>query len=176
MVMKTQGSDLYVLVPAEGTGDPTILRVNCVTDVTAVGAGTKDQIETTCISELNDRTYVPGLSSPGAVTSTTNYDVNDASLDELLALREAGTTTQFYVGFVDGSLPGTDPDARPRPIVGVGGAVTFPPTRSFVEFTGYVSEFGLDFAANNVVKSPISIQRSGSITIHKATTPLNPQS
>jgi hypothetical protein len=176
VVMKTQGSDLYVLVPAEGTGDPTILRVNCVTDITGVGAGTRDQIETTCLSELTDRSYVGGLSSPGQVTSSVSYDVNDASLDELLALRDAGTTTQFYVGFSDGSVAGTDPDARPRPIVGGGGVVTFPATRSFVEFTGYVAEFGMDFAANNVVKSPITIQRSGSVVVHKATTPLNPQS
>lgn len=176
MVMKTQGSDLYVLVPAEGTGDPTILRVNCVTDITGVGAGTADQVETTCLSELTDRTYVGGLSSPGQVTSSTNYDVNDASLDELQALRDSRANTQFYVGFSDGSVAGTDPDARPRPTVGGGGTVTFPTTRSFVEFTGYVAEFGMDFAANNVVKSPITIQRSGSVVIHKATTPLNPQS
>lgn len=175
MVMKTQGSDLYVLVPAEGTGDASILRVNCVTDITGVGAGTKDQIETTCLSELNDRTYVGGLSSPGQVTSSASYDVNDASLDELMALRDAGTITQFYVGFVDGSVPGTDPDARPKPIL-TAGVVTFPATRSFVEFTGYVAEFGMDFAANSVVKSPITVQRSGSVIVHKATTPLNPQS
>lgn len=175
MVMKTQGSDLYVLVPAEGTGDASILRVNCVTDITGVGAGTADQVETTCLSELTDRTYVGGLSSPGQVTSSTNYDVNDASLDELQALRDSRANTQFYVGFSDGSVPGTDPDARPRPVL-TAGVVTFPATRSFVEFTGYVAEFGMDFAANNVVKSPITIQRSGSVTVHKATTPLAPQS
>jgi hypothetical protein len=173
--MLTQGSDLYVLVPAEGTGDPTIMRVQCVTDIGSIGAGTRDQIDTTCISALVDRTSRPGLSTPGAVTSSTNYDVNDPSLDELLALRDAGITTQFYVGLVDGSLPGVDEDARPRPIL-TAGVVTFPPTRTFVEWTGYVSEFGMDIASNSVVKSPISIQRSGSVIIHKATTPLNPQS
>lgn len=176
MSMLTQGSDLYVLVPAEGTGDPTIMRVQCVTEISSIGAGTRDQIDTTCISALVDRTSKPGLSTPGAVTSSTNYDVNDPSLDVLLAMRDAGTTTQFYVGLVDGSVPGTDEEDRPRPLVGVGGAVTFPATRTFVEWTGYVSEFGMDIASNNVVKSPISIQRSGSVVIHKATTPLNPQS
>lgn len=175
MVMKTQGSDLYVLVPAVGTGDPTILRVNCVTDITGVGAGTADQVETTCLSELTDRTYVGGLSSPGQVTSSTNYDVNDTSLDELQALRDSRVNTQFYVGFSDGSVAGTDPAARPKPTL-TAGVVTFPATRSFVEFTGYVAEFGMDFAANNVVKSPITIQRSGSVIVHKATAPLNPQS
>lgn len=175
MVMKTQGSDLYVLVPAEGTGDPTILRVNCVTDITGVGAGTADQVETTCLSELTDRTYVGGLSSPGQVTSSTNYDVNDVSLDELQALRDSRVNTQFYVGMSDGSVAGTDPDARPRPTL-TAGVVTFPNTRSFVEFTGYVAEFGMDFAANSVVKSPITVQRSGSVIVHKATAPLNPQS
>jgi hypothetical protein len=174
VVMKTQGSDLYVLVPAEGTGDPTILRVNCVTDITGVGAGAADQIDVTCLSELKDRKYRGGLTSPGQVTSSTNYDVNDASLDELQALRDDGTTTRFYVGFADGSVPGVDPDDRPRPVV-TAGVVTFPATRSFVEFEGYVAEFGMDFAANNVVKSPITIQRSGSVIVHKATTPLAPQ-
>lgn len=175
MVMKTQGSDLYVLVPAEGTGDPSILRVTCVTDVTGVGAGTADQVETTCLSELTDRTYVGGLASPGQVTSSTNFDVNDVSQDELQALRDSRAQTKFFVGFSDGSLPGVDPEDRPRPAI-TAGVVTFPPTRSFVEFSGYVAEYGMDFAANSVVKSPITVQRSGPTVVHKATTPLVPRS
>lgn len=171
--VKTQGSDLYVLVPAEGTGDPSIMRISCVTDLTGVGAGAADQIETTCISELTDRQYERGLKSPSAVSGTINYDRTDLSLDELQAMNDSGVKTQWYVGFSDGSLPGVDPAARPAPVL-TAGVVTFPNTRTFVEFTGFVAELGLDIAANSVVKNPLSIQRSGSVIYHKATAPLVP--
>jgi hypothetical protein len=173
MVMKTQGSDLFVLVPAEGTGDATIVRINCVTEITGVGGGAADQVETTCLSELSDRTYVRGLRSPSSVSSTTNYDPHDPDALVLKDLADSGVSTTFFVGFSDGSLPGVDPAARPAPTL-VAGVPTFPNTRSFVEFSGYVSEFGMDFAANSVVKAPIQIQRSGSIEIHVATNPLVP--
>jgi hypothetical protein len=171
--VKTQGSDLYVLVPA-GSGDATIMRVSCVTDLTGVGAGAADQVETTCLSELTDRAFVRGLKSPSAVSGTINYDANDASLQELQALNDSGVSTQWFVGFSDGSVPGVSPDARPRPTL-VADVPTFPATRTFVEFTGFVSELGLDLAANSVVKNPLSIQRSGAVVYHRATTPLAPQ-
>lgn len=174
MAVKTQGTDLYVLAPAEGTGDPVIQRITCVTALTGVGAGTADQIDTTCLSELSDRSYEGGLNSPGTVSGSINYSDNDPSIDTLQFLADSKEKVRWFIGTSNGSLPGVDPDARPRPIL-TSGVVTFPPTRTFFEFLGYVAEFGLDIDGNSVIKDPLTIQRSGSKIRHKATTPLVPE-
>jgi hypothetical protein len=174
VTIKTQGTDLYVLAPADGTGDPIIQRITCVTDLTGIGAGTADQIDVTCLSELTDRQFEGGLNSPGTVSGSVNYSDDDASLDTLQYLADSKQKVRWFVGLSNGSLPGVDPDDRPRPTL-TGGSVTFPTTRTFFEFLGYVAEFGMDIPGNSVVKNPLTIQRSGAKIRHKATAPLVPE-
>lgn len=155
MSLKTQGTSLFVLIPGS---TPTIARVTCVKEVTGVGAGAKDQIDVTCLEDTEDRQYVAGLATPSAVTMSVNYDPSDGEYESLLDLKESGENTQFFLGLSDGAKT-----IAPTLTAGV---PTFPTTRSFLEFTGFISEFPFDFAQNTVITSAISVQRSGSIVRH----------
>lgn len=155
MSLKTQGTSLFVLIP--GTSD-SIVRITCVKEVTGVGAGAKDQIDVTCLEDTEDRQFVAGLASPSAVTMTVNYDPADGEYESLLDLKESGANTRFFLGLSDGAksiAPTLSSDV-----------VTFPPTRSFLEFQGFISEFPFDFAQNTVITSAITVQRSGSVVRH----------
>jgi hypothetical protein len=46
------------------------------------------------------------------------------------------------------------------------GAITWPSTRTYVEFQGYVADVPLDFQIDKNVGSTVSIQRSGAKTFH----------
>lgn len=157
MAKKTQGTSLFALIPGSA---PRIVRMTCVTSITGVGAGAKDQIDTTCLEDLEDRQFEAGLASPGATNFSINYDPADDSYEDLYQLKESGEKTQFYIGLSDGAV-------SIAPTIGVGDAVTIPTTRSFLEFTGFVSEFPFDFSQNAVVTSAITIQRSGSVIRHR---------
>jgi hypothetical protein len=155
MSLKTQGTSLFILIP--GTTD-TIARVTCVKEVTGVGAGAKDQIDVTCLEDTEDRQYVAGLATPSAVTMSVNYDPSDGEYESLLDLKESGDNTRFFLGLSDGAK-------TIAPTI-VSGVVTFPSTRSFLEFQGFIAEFPFDFAQNTVITSAISVQRSGSVIRH----------
>src|SRR5699024_8290464 len=62
MAVKTQGTDLYVIDPQDGS----VISVACVTNISGLDSQL-DQIETTCLSETA-RTYMAGLAAPGTAT------------------------------------------------------------------------------------------------------------
>ena len=77
MAKKTQGTMLYLIVPADESNPAELLRVGCVTNLTGISA-TRDQIETTCLESLA-RTYKAGMPTPGTATFTVNFEPEDAS-------------------------------------------------------------------------------------------------
>ena len=156
MAKKTQGTSLFALIPGSS---PIIARITCVTSITGLGAGARDQIDVTCLEDLTDRQFEAGLASPSAVSFSVNYDPADIGYEQLYQLKESGEKTQFFIGLSDGPLSAA-------PTLGVGDAITFPNTRSFLEFTGFVSEFPFDFAQNSVITSAITVQRSGEVVRH----------
>lgn len=162
MSILTQGTQVFALVPpASGTGPMTVMEVECATAFSP-GGSPKEQIEDTCL-KAKDRSYKPGLRTPGQASLTINADPNSASHIRLHQMSEADgdTTIRWAVGWSDGPL---DADGEPTAVPTLnteGDDFELPTTRTWFVFQGYVADFPFDFAANSVVSTAVSIQRSG---------------
>lgn len=153
MSVVTQGTQMYVL------NNGVVSEVECITSFSP-GSSPADQIEDTCLSETNTRSYKKGLRTPGQATVALNADPANASHVMLSNLAESSDQTNltFAIGWADGTA---DPTAA---TVGDHDAVdglSLPDTRTWYVFQGYVSDFPFDFQANTVVQTSATIQRSG---------------
>jgi hypothetical protein len=142
-----QGSQLYFEDPDTGV----ISEVDCITELTGLSQ-TRDQIETTCLSD-NERSYIAGLATPGTASFSIYPDPTSASHLRLHELATAGTTIHWALGWSDGKgIAPTDYDSN---------GWDLPATRTWLTFDGYISDFPFDFAQNSVVTSGLGIQTSG---------------
>ncbi|WP_222890235.1 phage tail tube protein [Enterobacter sp. C2] len=153
MSVVTQGTQLYVLA------DGAVSEVECITAFSP-GGNPADQIEDTCLSERSTRTYKKGLRTPGAATVTLNAD--PANLSHLMLHRMAESDNQddltWAVGWADGeSAPTVATASDPDAVDGL----KLPEDRTWFVFKGKVTDFPFDFAANTVVATSASVQRSG---------------
>lgn len=150
MTLKAQGSDIFAIDPADGS----LLDVGCVTSISGIDT-TIDQIETTCLNNLT-RTYEAGLATPGAASFGLMFDPADVNHIRLHQLKTAGTTLQWVIGLSDGT-------ANPTTGVDSSGDDEFvlPPTRSWIQFEGYMNSYPFEFALNAMVTSTVGIQVSG---------------
>ena len=154
MSMLTQGTQVYVLAPT--IADPAVLevlRIECATEFNP-GGSPSDQIEDTCLEEVEARTYLRGLRTPGSASLTISADPRNASHLRLHQLSESADATplKWAIGWSDGvGIPPTV----------ASGDLVLPGTRTWFTFQGYVSDFPFDFTANTVVKTAATIQRSG---------------
>lgn len=154
MAVKTQGTEMwFVLNDSHGY---SIAKVQCPTGIQGLG-GARNQIDITCLDD-EEMQYVGGMPNPGTLTANINFDGANVSHQELLRLFKTGDTTQFIIGFRDGTAPPTINNST--------GILTFPTTRTYLEFDGYVSDFPFDFTINSVVKTAMQIQRSGPVNEH----------
>jgi hypothetical protein len=149
MALKTQGTQLYFIDP--DTFAVTV--VGCVTALTGLTAA-RDQIETTCL-DSTARTYVAGMATPGAAQFTINFDPSDSSHVRLHELYVDGVDLDFALGWSDGTAAPTSDST----------AFTTPTTRTWILFSGFISDLPFDFALNTVVTSNVSIQVSGFPTL-----------
>ncbi|SDS03516.1 Phage tail tube, TTP, lambda-like [Halopseudomonas litoralis] len=166
MAMLTQGTEVYVLAPS--AADPSVmevLEIECATAFTP-GGNPADQIETTCLSDTV-RSYLRGLRTPGQASLTINADPRNPSHVRLHELSEDDSIEDlaWAVGWSDGK--GLAPTVSTD-----GDDFELPSDRTWFVFRGYVSDFPFDFAANTVVTTAATIQRSGgSAWIRKVVTP-----
>lgn len=125
----------------------------CATSFSPGGAPA-DQIEDTCL-EANDRTYKPGLRTPGEATLGVNADPEQPSHVTLheLSQQNPSPVLKWAVGWSDGTEAPTANTAQDD--------FDLPSTRTWFTFDGYVSDFPFSFEQNAVVASEITIQRSG---------------
>lgn len=154
MSILTQGTQVYVLVASATTPDTlAVMEVECATAFNPGGAP-KEQIEDTCLS-AKERSYKPGLRTPGQASLTVNADSKNASHIRLHEMSEADgdTTVRWAVGWSDGTAAPT--------VNADGDDFELPDSRTWYVFQGYVSDFPFDFAANSVVTTAATIQRSG---------------
>jgi len=153
MSVLTQGTQFFVLAAG------AVSEVECITSFTP-GGNPADQIEDTCLSERNSRTYKKGLRTPASASVTLNADPKNASHLKLQNLAESDDDTllTFAVGWADGeSLPTVSANGGAGSVDGL----TLPEDRTWFVFQGYVSDFPFDFQANTVVSTTATIQRSG---------------
>ena len=146
MAIKTQGTKLYTIDPA----DESLIEVGCVTSIDGIDTSL-EQIETTCLED-SARSYVSGLATPGTASFGINVDTSDATHVRLHALKIAGTTLLWTVGWSDGTAD---------PTVDTGGTFDLPTTRSWILFNGYMNSYPFSFQQNSVVQSTVGIQVSG---------------
>lgn len=151
MAVKTQGTDLYVIDPADGS----VITVGCPTSIDGIDTAL-DQIETTCLNS-SARTYEAGLATPGTATFGINVDPKDSSHIRLHQLKIAGTTLKWAVGWSE------DPGTAPTSTTNSDGEYEFVTanTRSWILFEGFMNSYPFSFAQNSVVQSTIGIQVSG---------------
>jgi hypothetical protein len=148
--MKTKGTQLFVEIAT--TAGAAWLQIGCPTGITGLG-GAKTAVDDTCL-DSDEMESSPGMASPGAINVQLNFDPADTSHRELWDLFENDQTRRFAIGMSDGAktiLPDFDTAGDP----------TFPTTRSFIEFQGYVLDLPLDFAVNTNVQSAVQVQRTG---------------
>lgn len=158
MGVKTQGSQLYLRY--QDSNGYHITQIGCPTGITGLG-GAANQIDDTCLDD-QEMKYIRGMPNPSTVQVALNFDPSKISHQQLWDLFETGDTLQWVLGWSDG--------VGIQPTVNSGtGVITFPATRTFTEFSGYIADLPLDFAINTVVKSNMQLQRSGPRTNHYKT-------
>lgn len=157
MSVKTQGSQLYFVAPGEGDV-PTVYKLACATSLSGLSSP-REQIETTCL-ESSAREYEGGLSTPGQVTVTVNFDPSEPSHVRLYEMwRDNEANTNFAIGY--GGPADSDPTLDSD-----GVTLNFPTNRHFLEFEGYVVDVPHEGALNSVWVSAMPIQISGPYTLY----------
>lgn len=155
MSIKTKGTQIWVEV-VSSVGSSWV-QIGCPTGISGFG-GAKPQIDETCL-DSEEMEFGPGMASPGAITVNLNFDPEEISHQELWDLFENDAVRRFVIGLSDGAktiVPTFDSADEP----------VFPPTRSFIDFSGYVADFPMEFALNSNVTSAVSVQRSGPRRAH----------
>ena len=150
MSKKTQGTEIFFIDSALST--PAVVKVGCATGFQPGGAPA-DEIEDTCLED-DEASYVAGLRRPGTASLPINADPEIASHVRMHELSELSPTPtlKWAVGWSDGvSVPTLDSN----------GDFNLPADRTWFTFQGYISDYPFDFTGNNVVKSTVSIRRSG---------------
>jgi hypothetical protein len=146
MAIKTQGTNLFFVSSA------TVKTLTCPTGITGLG-GARDQIETTCLENTDDKTYLAGLGNPGQVSVPFVFDPSAADQKLLYALHDSGEIINWLVGFSDGTAAPTI----------VSGVLTMASTRSAAQFSAFVSDVNIDVATNEIVRGTLTLQRSGNV-------------
>ncbi len=152
--MKTQGTELWLAL--NNSNGWNLLKVGCPTGLTGLGGG-RQQIDVTCLDSA-EMEFEPGMANPSPITVNINFDPAKISHRELWDLFEAGSTEHWVIGLSDGTAPPTINNAT--------GIITYPATRSYIDFLGYIADFPFDAAINSVYKSAMQIQRSGPRNLH----------
>lgn len=150
-VIKTQGTELFF---AAGT-PVNVMKLTCPTGITGLG-GARDQIETTCLEDLEDKQYTGGLGNPGTVTVPFNFHTGDASQQELFELKESGNNIEWLIGLSDGTA---------QPTLDSNDLLVAPSStsRTSALITAYVSDVNIDIATNEIVRGTLTLQRSGPV-------------
>ncbi|MCY1287204.1 Phage tail tube, TTP, lambda-like [compost metagenome] len=152
MSVLTQGTQIFFIDPEFDSNGAGVRQVECATTFSP-GGNPADQIEDTCLEDTT-RSYKPGLRTPGQATLGLNADPENESHVRLHELSETdpSPTLKWAVGWADGTAV---------PTLDSNGDFELPTTRTWFIFEGYVSDFPFDFAANTVVTTQATIQRSG---------------
>ena len=150
--VKTQGTELFT-VDALSSSVAEVMKIACPTGVTGLG-GAADQIETTCLDDLADRTYARGLGNPGQVSVPFNFIPTNASHQFLNDLKDAGDVVEWMVCLSDGTND---------PTLDSVDSLVAPAGRTSAKFSAYIADINLDIATNEIVRGTMTLQRSGSV-------------
>lgn len=155
MSQTSQGTQLFFVDPLTNH----LKEVSCPTAIT-IPAAAKEQLDITCLGDTA-RKYKAGLGNPSTVSFSVFFDTSETSHVLLEDLLLSGESTHFVVALSDGTA---------IPTLDSSGDITFPTTRSFYSFEGYISDGPIDIqiASENTVQ--FSIQMSGNRIPFRKTT------
>lgn len=148
-VITTKGTRLYFLA---GDSAGTIHAVACATGITGLG-GAADQIDITCLTS-EEREFSRGMLNPGTLNVPINFIPRSESHQALMDLRESGATVSWMIVFSDQNGTPNSIDSSDRIVS---------PGATSAEFLGYLSDFNIDIATNEIVRGTLTIQRSGAV-------------
>lgn len=148
-VIRTQGTELYW-----ASGPTAVKRVVCATSISGLG-GAADQIDTSCLDNVGDATYVGGLGRPGQVTVGFNVHKGQIAHEDLLALKASKAVVSWGIYDASAATAPTAVDSVMQEVV----------DRVSARFQGYVADFNLDISGNDVWRGTIAIQRSGDVLL-----------
>lgn len=149
-VLKTQGTELF-FIDTLSSVTAAIVKLGCPTGITGLG-GAADQIEVTCLDTTDDKEYRRGLGNPGQVSVPFNFIPSDTSHQVLFDLKNAGTVTEWMIGFSD---------ATTDPTLDINDDFVVPASRTCAQFTAYIADVNIDVATNEIVRGTLTLQRSG---------------
>jgi hypothetical protein len=159
MPIKSQGTELFVIDTISSSG-AAVVKLVCPTGVSGLG-GPRDQLETTCLDALEDKTFLAGLGNPGQVTVPFNLDPQDTSHQALFAWKADGSNMDWVMCLSEAA---TDPTLNSSD------GFNLPTDRTTIEFSAYVADVNLDVVTNDIVKGTLLLQRSGAVTFTPAST------
>jgi hypothetical protein len=151
--VRTQGTELFFVNPLGS--DPVISKLACPTGITGLG-GPADQIESTCLDTVGEKTFASGLKSPGQVSVPFNLIPRDTSHQDLFRLKETGDVLSWLAALSESTTDPTEIDSDDQIV---------PPTdRTSFGFQAYISDVNIDIATNEIVRGTLTLQRSGPVT------------
>lgn len=150
----TQGLNAWIINKEENL----VHDMGCLFDIDN-GSAPRSKIDVTGLCATVSKKYIGGLKDPGESTWTIKID--DTASDPFfnsLGFYEGGTTLTFVIGLAGGSV---------APTVAAG-VITYPSGRTFIHFTGFVSDFKVVFEKDNIVTVDIVIQQGEAASIASA--------
>lgn len=149
MSVNAQGTQLYF---ADPDSEGEIIEVDCLTSLDGLSAPLGEE-DTSCLADLGS-TVEPTIFQAGSATFTVRFDPSVASHIRLFEIHRAKQKLKWAVGFSDGL------DIAPSSVDSDGDLVV-PGTRTWLLFTGYISEFPWSFALGTKVTNNLTIRTDG---------------
>lgn len=153
-VIKTQNTQVFAVIKDK------VVRFVCPQNF-KFGQDSFGKIEVTCL-DAESKQYVRGLRDPGEAGIGINYDDENTSHDDLIALAESGGIVDWYVG--------TNHSKEP-PTYEVAAGISLPKTRTWFSFKGYMNDTApSDIEVDSVIKYDFTIVRTSKVTSTKRET------
>lgn len=151
----TQGTQVWIKHGL--TAAQEITKMVCITGIT-LGDDSPTDIDNTCLEEMDSKTSMYGLNTPGEGSIMINTDPENLSHITLLELAANLEGVEVYVGWSDGTEPPTLATDT----------VTLPTSRTWTSFTALLKDSSPTFDADSLVKHTISMKRqSKAVTTYK---------
>lgn len=151
-VLKSKHTQLFIAT--------ALAEVTKVTRLRSVGFpdGQASEID---ISDFDDDwdQFVAGRKATGSTTIEINYDPVDH--EKIEALHTSGAVVDFLV-----VAPMSETEGVPLPVA-VGGVITPPEDVVSKQFKGFVQNFAVQVADNDIWKATITIRGSGAVITHR---------
>lgn len=154
--VKSQGTKIYFAVTdGASSSDPdgyVIHKVACPTEVNPFGGGTVAQIPQTCLDSTRME-YQAGLEDPSPISMPINLIPRSASHQALIDAKATRDVIPWQVLLSDQT------DGAPTTVDSNGMLESLGPTT--YSFRGYLADFTVQAATNDLIRAQITIQPSG---------------